>query len=83
VNSTRVIGGAPPAPLHGTCPELQSPVAHLNFPVESLEQSVHGQKSLDHDFGVSREEEVKEGNINPVEDNGEEPLAVKTPGHIV
>ncbi|GAB4833558.1 hypothetical protein Ancab_031801 [Ancistrocladus abbreviatus] len=83
VNSARVAGGIPPTPLQDTWLEARSPVAPVNLPEESVEQPVLGQKWPDHDGGASREDVSPKFKVNPVEGIVGEPLAIRTPGHIV
>jgi len=83
VNSAKVAGGAAPAPEHSIFPEPQSPVAHENFPSESVEQSVLPQKRPPHDDGALIVRVSPFRRTKPVVGNGETPALDRIPGHTV
>ncbi|KAF4370948.1 hypothetical protein F8388_002841 [Cannabis sativa] len=66
VSSTRVVGGAPPAPLHSTLPDPHSPLAHVNLP-ELVEQRSRPQKRpVQRPAGMSTERLAPGANSKPV-----------------
>lgn len=71
MNSIRVAGGTPPAPLHCPAPLPQSPVMHLSV------QDVLVQILLDHGAGMLMVFVACEGSSNPVVDGCDpEPIVV-------
>ncbi|KAJ0967237.1 hypothetical protein J5N97_024154 [Dioscorea zingiberensis] len=84
VISTRVAGGMPPAPLQGTTPEAQSPVAQVNFPVAvSFAQRVLGQNLPVHPVGAVSEIDDPGRSSKPVVDSWLRPPPDTVPGHTV
>lgn len=76
MNSTRVTGGAPPAPLHGPVPLPHSPVRQV------AAQNVRAQILPDQGAGMSMGFEALEASSKPVVD-GCDPVPVRAAGQIV
>lgn len=83
VNSAKVAGGAAPAPLHSSCPEPQSAVAHEPRPDGSKLQPVLAQKRPDQPVGAWKERELPLVSSKPVLSSLGLPALARIPGHTV
>lgn len=81
MNSAKVAGGAAPLPEHSNVPEPQSPVTHVNFPVESVVQNVLPHKRPDQAVGTEREVDSSGWRAKPVVASWAVPAPDKIPGH--
>lgn len=83
VNSASVAGGAALPPAHSSLPEPQSPVAQVNFPVESSVQCVRPQNLPPHEEGTVIVLDSPLCRAKPVVESGAIPALDNNPGHIV
>lgn len=83
MNSIRVVGRIPPAPLQSTCWEVQSPVLQVKRPLVMLVQWDRSQTLSNHEAGTLIVVEPFDANLNPIDDNGCDPLSDNVVGQIV
>lgn len=73
-----------PAPEHSTVPDLQSPVAHVNWLlVDEIEQPVLPQKRPDQPAGIFKDWVAPVWSWKPVVDSGGVPAPERIPGQTV